>query len=69
MVKQFLRWLCRTNIEHLQFLYLNGDIDAEFRDERIFFWRTIKAKWVNDECHHICAFCNYKYECWSNAKE
>ena len=69
MVKQILNWLCRVRIERINFLYLCGAFDKEYRDEKIFFWRVIKAKWVRDECHHLCELCDFKHECWSNAKE
>lgn len=49
--------------------YLNGDITYKKFAEIEFRWKTIKAKWVRGECHHLCAFCDYKHECWSNAKE
>lgn len=26
-------------------------------------------KWVLGECHHLCMFCEYKYECFSNLDE
>lgn len=51
------------------YLFLDGMITEAERDDIIFYWKTIKAKWVLDQCHHLCKLCKYKYECWSNAKE
>jgi hypothetical protein len=69
MVKKFINWLCRKGIERTYYHYLNGDITSEEAEERRFFWQTMRAKWVKDQCHHLCHFCQYKLECWTNAKE
>ena len=65
LLSKYLRW--RT--ERIWYLYLNKDITIEERDEMLFKYQTIKAKWVRGECHHLCAFCVYKRECWTEAKE
>ena len=69
MFKKFLSWLCKHRIERTYYLYLNGDITGDEAEEKRFFWQTIYAKWVRDECHHLCILCDFKHECWSNAKE
>ena len=69
MFKKFLGWLCKKQIEHTHRLYNEYLITPEEACERNFFWETIHAKWVRGECHHLCMFCDYKDECWSNAKE
>lgn len=69
MIKKFLGWLCKKQIAHTYRLYNEYLITPEEASERNFFWETIYAKWVRGECHHLCMFCYYKYECWSNAKE
>lgn len=65
LLKKYLRW--RT--ERTWFLYLNGDINAQERDEMFFKLQMLKAKWIRGECHHICLWCQYKHECWLEAKE
>ena len=50
-------------------LYYYDKITYEQAEDKAFFWRTILAKWVNGECHSLCCLCDYKYECWGNAKE
>lgn len=67
--KRLLSKLCYNRTMKAQFLFLDGAITEQERNEMMFFWQTIKAKWVRGECHHLCKFCDYKHECWSNAKE
>lgn len=69
MFKKLLGWLCKKQIEHTYRLYNEYLITPDEASERNFFWETIYAKWVRGECHHLCMFCHYKYECWSNAKD
>ena len=68
-MKKLLHLLCKKMIERTFFLYLNGDITEDEAEERRFFWKTVNAKWVRGECHHLCMLCDYKHECWTNAKE
>lgn len=30
------------------------------------FINVFYIKWIRGECHHFCAFCDYKNECWDN---
>ena len=39
--------------------------------ERISKWFQRQAyifyiKWIKSECHHICAFCRYRNQCYDN---
>lgn len=39
--------------------------------ERISKWFQKQAyifyiKWIKSECHHICAFCRYRNQCYDN---
>lgn len=69
MLKNLLNKLCERMIKRSCVLYDRGEITYDELKDREFFWSTIYAKWVRGECHHVCIFCQYKYECWSNAKE
>ena len=66
-MKKLLSLFIKKRIERTYFLYLNGDINADEAEEKRFFWHTIYVKWVRDECHHLCCFCDYRKECWDNA--
>ena len=68
-LKNLLSKLCTRMINRSHILYCKDKITYEQAWNKSFFWRTIRAKWVYDECHHLCCFCDFKYECWSNAKE
>ena len=68
-MRKILSYLCKHRIERIHYNYLCGRITSEQASDKRFFWRTIYAKWVYGECHHLCCLCDYKYECWSNAKE
>lgn len=50
-------------------IYYKDIITYEQAKDKAFFWKTIYAKWVRGECHHLCFCCDFKYECWNNAKE
>ena len=67
--KKLLKRFCKWRIERTYFNCLSGNITAEEAEETRFFWHTMIVKWVRGECHHLCKFCDYKIECWSNAKE
>ena len=68
-MKNLLNKLCIKMIKRSHMLYYIDKITYEQAEDKAFFWQTILAKWVYDECHHLCFCCDFKYECWSNAKE
>ena len=68
-MKNLLNKLCTKMIKRSYMLYYKDKITYEQASDKAFFWKTILAKWVNGECHSLCCFCDFKYECWSNAKE
>nr|DAK87330.1 MAG TPA: Radical SAM superfamily [Caudoviricetes sp.] len=37
-------------------------IDKWFRRQAHIFY----TKWMKGECHHICAFCSYRNQCYDN---
>lgn len=67
--KRWFQKYCWHKITQAHIHFLNGDIVEEERDDIVFFWHTMIVKWVHGECHHLCKLCDYKHECWSNAKE
>ena len=65
MLKKLLRKYLQWRITRTHYLYLNGDIslyEHEWAQERL---KLLKAKWVNDECHHLCLFCEFKEDCFT----
>jgi len=48
---------------------LNADLsisEQKFKDRKDYLYYVFYPKWVLGECHHLCCFCNYKNECFSN---
>ena len=56
------RTLCWLN----NHFYINKDKQS-YRANYLAF--VFYPKWVHGECRHLCMFCEYKHECFSNLDE
>ena len=64
MFKDLIRWYIRFRIHRAQYLYLNGDITMDEKDDIITRMMLLKYKWLKDECHHLCFKCEWKNRCY-----
>ena len=67
MIKKIAEVFYDYEYRKIMRLFVKGFITEKECTKRMRFWsKVFYPKWVLGECHHICAFCEYKSECFGN---
>ena len=65
MFKKLLQKFISWRIRRTHYLYLDGRMSLYEHETIINRMKLLKAKWIKDECHHLCLFCEFKSDCFN----